>query len=178
MGSEMLDEEEQCIVKAKDEFKKQLEIITKEGTSLTIALVLERPIWCYFIKLETAVRGNGRDLAYSKEPNVNGFSWRVYAIVLRKFCRRGVRSSTRGKGQRGIDMKLSPGNYILLEVSVSLEMSSASKISPQFYDYLFTPSNINASYEAYSRTTADKSLSLYLSGLKKPLDVCGCTSFP
>ncbi|KAF7380366.1 hypothetical protein HZH68_016231 [Vespula germanica] len=28
-----------CIVKAEDQFKKQLEIITKEGTSLAIALV-------------------------------------------------------------------------------------------------------------------------------------------
>ncbi|KAL2750245.1 hypothetical protein V1477_001532, partial [Vespula maculifrons] len=48
--------------------------------------------------------------------------------------------------------------------------SSASKISPQFYDYLFTPSNITASYEAYLRRIADKSLSLSLSGSQKLSD--------
>nr|KAF7390441.1 hypothetical protein H0235_017603 [Vespula pensylvanica] len=57
---------------------------------------------------------------------------------------------------------------VVVDGSAKNLTSSASKISPQFYDYLFTASNITASYEAYS---ADKSLSLYLSGLKKPLDV-------
>ncbi|KAL2720006.1 hypothetical protein V1477_021153 [Vespula maculifrons] len=61
------------------------------------------------------------------------------------------------------------GNY-LFHQKFEYEASSASKISPQFYDYLFTPSNITASYEAYSCTIADKSLSLYLSGLEKPSD--------
>ncbi|KAL2750243.1 hypothetical protein V1477_001530 [Vespula maculifrons] len=54
----------------------------------------------------------------------------------------------------------------------------ASSISPQFYDYLFTPSNITASYEAYLRSIADKSLSLSLSGSQKLSDRCECTSFP
>ncbi|KAL2750378.1 hypothetical protein V1477_001363 [Vespula maculifrons] len=46
------------------------------------------------------------------------------------------------------------------------EVSLASKISPQFYDCLFTPSNITASYEAYSRAIAEK-----------PSDRCDRTSF-
>ncbi|KAL2750365.1 hypothetical protein V1477_001350 [Vespula maculifrons] len=57
------------------------------------------------------------------------------------------------------------------------EVSSASKISPQFYNCLFTSSNITASYEAYSRATADKSLSLPLNGLEKPSGRSDRTSF-
>ncbi|KAL2746060.1 hypothetical protein V1477_005717 [Vespula maculifrons] len=59
------------------------------------------------------------------------------------------------------------------------EVSSASQISPVFHDCLFTPSNITASYEAYSPTIADKSLSLSLCGLVKPSDRCEllCDSF-
>ncbi|KAL2720005.1 hypothetical protein V1477_021152 [Vespula maculifrons] len=69
-------------------------------------LSLGRSIWHCFIKFGTVVRGSGRDLAFSKEPNVSGFSWRVYALVLRRICRMVVRSFTQGKGQRGIKMKL------------------------------------------------------------------------
>ncbi|KAL2750389.1 hypothetical protein V1477_001374 [Vespula maculifrons] len=47
-------------------------------------LVLERPIWRCFMKLGTAVRGNGRDLHFSKDPNVSGFSWSEYSIELGK----------------------------------------------------------------------------------------------
>ncbi|KAL2746051.1 hypothetical protein V1477_005708 [Vespula maculifrons] len=57
------------------------------------------------------------------------------------------------------------------------ETSTASQISPVFHDCLFTPSNITASYEAYSRTIADKSLSFSLCGLVKPSDRCKRTSF-
>ncbi|KAL2750403.1 hypothetical protein V1477_001388 [Vespula maculifrons] len=45
---------------------------------------LERPIWRCFMKLGTAVRGNGRDLHFSKDPNVSGFSWSEYSIELGK----------------------------------------------------------------------------------------------
>ncbi|KAL2750246.1 hypothetical protein V1477_001533 [Vespula maculifrons] len=37
----------------------------------------ERPTWNCFIKFGTVVRGSGRDLAFSKEPLLSGFSWRV-----------------------------------------------------------------------------------------------------
>ncbi|KAL2746070.1 hypothetical protein V1477_005727 [Vespula maculifrons] len=66
---------------------------------------------------------------------------------------------------------------IIPAVKFQYEVSSASQISPVFHDCLFTPSNITASYEAYSPTIADKSLSLSLCGLVKPSDRCERTSF-
>ncbi|KAL2750269.1 hypothetical protein V1477_001512 [Vespula maculifrons] len=71
---------------------------------------------------------------------------------------------------------ISPRNY-LFHYKFQYEASLASKISAQFYDYLFTPSNIATSYGAYSRTIADNSLSLSLSGLVNPPDHCECPSF-
>ncbi|KAL2750370.1 hypothetical protein V1477_001355 [Vespula maculifrons] len=107
-------------IEAEECFKRQLKILTKEGTSLAI------------VHLGTRVRGNGRDLSFSKHLTVSGFSWRKFRY----------------------------------------ETSTASQISPVFHDCLFTPSNIAASYEAYSRTIADKSLSVSLSGLEKLSDRC------
>ncbi|KAL2750225.1 hypothetical protein V1477_001544, partial [Vespula maculifrons] len=99
--------------------------------------------------------------------------------MLRRICRRVVRSSTRGKEHWTIFFLICNILYEIFDnwryngiivLHSPIGTSSASKISPQFYDYLFTPSNITASYEAYSCTIADKSLSLYLSGLEKPSD--------
>ncbi|KAL2750232.1 LOW QUALITY PROTEIN: hypothetical protein V1477_001519 [Vespula maculifrons] len=116
--------------------------------NICVLPTLERPIWQYFIKLETVVRGNGRDLPFPKDSNVSGFKCKSYGIILREICRGAV------------------------------GLSLASKISPQFYNCLFTPSNIATSYGAYSRTIAENSLSLSLSGLVKPPNYCVCTSFP
>ncbi|KAL2746095.1 hypothetical protein V1477_005752 [Vespula maculifrons] len=102
--------------------------------------VLDDEIWkSQYGARGTAIRGGGRDLLHSKVPTASGFSWSVYAILLRMICQRA---------------------------KFQCEVSLASKISPQFYDCLFTPSNITASYEAYSRAIAEK-----------PSDRCDRTSF-
>ncbi|KAL2746092.1 hypothetical protein V1477_005749 [Vespula maculifrons] len=118
------------------------------------------------MKLGTAVRGNGRDLHFSKDPNVSGFSWSEYSIELGKIYYKVVRSFTWGKNQsRGIYLYYSKFQY---EVSSAFE-----NLFPQFYEYLFTSSNITISYEAYSCTITNKSfLSLSLSTLDKHPDRC------
>ncbi|KAL2746063.1 hypothetical protein V1477_005720 [Vespula maculifrons] len=69
------------------------------------------------------------------------------------------------------------GTMLAIIHKFQYEVSSASQISPQFHDCLFTPSNITASFEAYAPTIADKSLSLSLCGIVKPSDRCERTSF-
>ncbi|KAL2750259.1 hypothetical protein V1477_001513 [Vespula maculifrons] len=61
----------------------------------------ERPTWHCFIKLGTAVRGNGRDLPFSKDSNVSGFDCKSRGIVLREICRRAVGRSTSGQWSKG-----------------------------------------------------------------------------
>ncbi|KAL2750391.1 hypothetical protein V1477_001376 [Vespula maculifrons] len=148
------------IVNAEEWFTKQLEILSKAETSLAI------------VHRGTAIRGGGRDLLHSKVPTASGFSWSVYAILRRMICRRAYSLHTK----HTIGDRLPVESY-LFHSKFRYEVSLASRISPQFYDCLFTPSNITASYEAYSRAIADKSLSLSLSGLEKPSDRCDRTSF-
>ncbi|KAL2750314.1 LOW QUALITY PROTEIN: hypothetical protein V1477_001445 [Vespula maculifrons] len=78
----------------------------------------------------------------------------------------------------GANIRLNSERFIKRSSEVShgarIKVSSAfENLFPQFYEYLFTSSNITISYEAYSCTITNKSfLSLSLSTLDKHPDRC------
>ncbi|KAL2750338.1 hypothetical protein V1477_001426 [Vespula maculifrons] len=148
----------QCIIwnikshiEAEECFKRQLKILTKEGTSFAIVhvCIMKRKKKKIHTCLTTKFRKTNMAMFYT--------AWnKALAGGYKRLCSRSF-------VEEPSDVPCEKFRY---------ETSTASQISPVFHDCLFTPSNIAVSYEAYSRTIADKSLSLSLSGLEKLSDRC------
>ncbi|KAL2746081.1 hypothetical protein V1477_005738 [Vespula maculifrons] len=176
------------IVNAEEWFTKQLEILSKAETSLAIVHVcnMKKKRKKKHLCLTTKFGKVNMVLSY-KARDGDTRRWEGFTSFKECLCDSTENDLSKGRStlhalEESNESPRSRHRYStdLNEYSLhkfQCEVSSASKISPQFYNCLFTSSNITASYEAYSRAIADKSLSLPLNGLEKPSDRSDRTSF-
>ncbi|KAL2750321.1 LOW QUALITY PROTEIN: hypothetical protein V1477_001452, partial [Vespula maculifrons] len=154
-------------IEAEECFKRQLKILTKEGTSLAIVhvCIMKRKKKKIHTCLTTKFRKTNMAMFY-KAWNKGTRKWEGFIFF------KASNSALAGGYKRLCSTSFVEEPSDVPCEKFRYETSTASQISPVFHDCLFTPSNIAALYEAYSRTIADKSLSVSLSGLEKLSDRC------